>query len=206
MKRLAVLASADPPEPAGPGDFMQEGVLALTFLGLVSIPRRRRPHARGDARMRPGSRVPWTGGSARLYLARGRTPSQDAGARRCTCSPAVKAAGRVPFPRRMQQCGLARRCDRRGVGGVAPPVAQDCCQLPRTDCTTDRSCLPFCPLHAARCTLSRPRLPLTRVAAMDLNNSYGSARSADMQYGGLNTRFCGCIAKLRLSLTLRPPS
>jgi len=167
---------------------MHEGILALTSHGLVSIPRRRRPHAGGGARMRLGSRVPWTGSSARLYRVRGRAPSQNAGARRCcTCSPAVKAAGLVPSRGGCSSAGVVRRCDRRGVDGWA----LDGCPG-QTARLTGVACLsvPCTP----RAVLSHGRVSLTRVAAMDLNNSYGSARSADMQYGGLNTRFCGCIA------------
>lgn len=158
--------------------------------GLVSIPRRRRPHARGHARVHPGSRVPWTSGSARLYLARGRATSARKTLHVLDCCEGAK---RVPYLRRdAAERGWPGVVIGGVVMGVAPPVAQDCCPG-QTARLTGVACLSV-PCITACCTLSRPRLPLTRVAAMDLNNSYGSARSADMQYGGLNTRFCSCIA------------
>ena len=114
---------------------------------------------------------------------RRKTLAQDAAAR----ARLLKAAGLVPSRGGRSSAGVVRRCDRRGVDGWA----LDGCPG-QTARLTGVACLsvPCTP----RAVLSHGRVPLTRVAAMDLNNSYGSARSADMQYGGLNTRFCSCIA------------
>jgi hypothetical protein len=197
MRRLAVLASADPPEPAGPG----ASHARRRSCPDVTLPREhteaQATACRGGARMRPGSRVTWTGNSARLYRVRGRAPSQNAGARRCcTCSPAVKAAGLVPSRGGCSSAGVVRRCDRRGVDGWV----KDGCPG-QTARLTGVACL------SVPCT---PRAVLSRPRPSHARGSHGSQQFVWQRplcrhavWRSQHT-FLWMHSKLRLSLTPCP--